>query len=189
MEGFRPVPPAGQRPATVSVLSRLDHEAVGSGVLLPRDRFLTRPPHRDALHRWTTAVAARLGVHRAALAERWADAREWAERQRTPTTAAGSRAVRAVAGAPPRRLPEAVRAYRASAFGCPRTFPGRPVLAWADVGLAHFRTRCRGVVVVPFDKHLATGAEVDLTMMRTRTHEAYVTLAALVAEGFPDVRG
>ncbi|MFD8363025.1 hypothetical protein ACFV4E_10210 [Streptomyces hygroscopicus] len=91
----------------------------------------------------------------------------------------------------PRRaaLPEAVRAYRASAFGCPRTFPGRPVLAWADVGLAHFRTRCRGVVVVPFDKHLATGAEVDLTMMRTRTHEAYVTLAAPVAEGFPDVRG
>ncbi|GHJ32207.1 hypothetical protein TPA0910_66400 [Streptomyces hygroscopicus subsp. sporocinereus] len=63
------------------------------------------------------------------------------------------------------------------------------MLAWADAGLAHFRTRRCGVVVVPFDKHLATGAEVDLTMMRTRTHEAYVTLAALVAEGFPDVRG
>ncbi|MFF5583579.1 hypothetical protein [Streptomyces hygroscopicus] len=106
-----------------------------------------------------------------------------------PRRRPGSRAVRAVAGAPPRRLPEAVRAYRASALGCPRTFPGRPVLAWADAGLAHFRTRCRGVVVVPFDKHLATGAEVDLTMMRTRTHEAYVTFAALVAEGFPDVRG
>ncbi|WP_030832661.1 hypothetical protein [Streptomyces hygroscopicus] len=124
------------------------------------------------------------------MAERWADARERAERQRTPTTAAGSRAVRAVAGAPPRRLPEAVRAYRASALGCPRTFPGRPVPAWAGAGLGHFRTRCRGVVVVvPFDKHLATGAEVDLTMMRTRTHEAYVTFAAPVAEGFPDVRG
>ena len=30
----------------------------------------------------------------------------------------------------------------------------------------HFETRCRGVVVVPFDEHLAAGAEVDLDMMR-----------------------
>ncbi|AGP54262.1 trypsin-like peptidase domain-containing protein [Streptomyces rapamycinicus] len=41
MDWFRPAPAAGQRPATVSVLSQADHEAVGSGVLLPRDRFLT----------------------------------------------------------------------------------------------------------------------------------------------------
>jgi MinD-like ATPase involved in chromosome partitioning or flagellar assembly len=50
--------------------------------------------------------------------------------------------------------------------------------------VAHFQTRCRGVVVVPFDDHLAAGAEVDLGMMRPKTREAYFDLAALVAEDF-----
>ncbi|WP_051939924.1 MinD/ParA family ATP-binding protein [Phaeacidiphilus oryzae] len=50
--------------------------------------------------------------------------------------------------------------------------------------VAHFQTRCRGVVVVPFDDHLAAGAEVDLAMMRPKTREAYFDLAALVAEDF-----
>ncbi|WP_141760319.1 MinD/ParA family ATP-binding protein, partial [Streptomyces fradiae] len=50
--------------------------------------------------------------------------------------------------------------------------------------VAHFRTRCRGVVVVPFDEHLAAGAEVDLDMMRPKTREAYFNLSALVAEDF-----
>ncbi|MER6359132.1 AAA family ATPase, partial [Streptomyces sp. NPDC001634] len=48
--------------------------------------------------------------------------------------------------------------------------------------VAHFETRCRGVVVVPFDEHLAAGAEVDLDMMRPKVREAYFTLAAMVAE-------
>lgn len=48
----------------------------------------------------------------------------------------------------------------------------------------HFETRCRGVVVVPFDEHLSAGAEVDLDMMRPKTREAYFNLAALVAEDF-----
>lgn len=48
----------------------------------------------------------------------------------------------------------------------------------------HFETRCRGVVVVPFDEHLAAGAEVDLDMMRPKTREAYFNLSALVAEDF-----
>jgi MinD-like ATPase involved in chromosome partitioning or flagellar assembly len=48
--------------------------------------------------------------------------------------------------------------------------------------VAHFETRCRGVIVVPFDEHLAAGAEVDLDMMRPKTREAYFTLSALVAE-------
>ncbi len=51
--------------------------------------------------------------------------------------------------------------------------------------VAHFRTRCRGVIVVPFDEHLAAGAEVDLEMMRPKTREAYFNLAALIAEDFP----
>jgi MinD-like ATPase involved in chromosome partitioning or flagellar assembly len=46
----------------------------------------------------------------------------------------------------------------------------------------HFETRCRGVIVVPFDEHLAAGAEVDLDMMRPKTREAYFNLAAMVAE-------
>ncbi|MCH0542592.1 AAA family ATPase [Streptomyces sp. MUM 203J] len=50
--------------------------------------------------------------------------------------------------------------------------------------VAHFRTRCREVLVVPFDEHLAAGAEVDLDMMRPKTREAYFNLAAMVAEDF-----
>ncbi|WP_372409989.1 SCO5717 family growth-regulating ATPase [Streptomyces luteireticuli] len=50
--------------------------------------------------------------------------------------------------------------------------------------VSHFETRCRGVVVVPFDEHLAAGAELDLEMMRPKTREAYFGLAAMVAEDF-----
>ncbi|MEU7036696.1 AAA family ATPase, partial [Streptomyces sp. NPDC046237] len=48
----------------------------------------------------------------------------------------------------------------------------------------HFQTRCRGVIVVPFDEHLSAGAEVDLDMMRPKTREAYFNLSAMVAEDF-----
>ncbi|MBW1601215.1 AAA family ATPase [Streptomyces sp. JJ66] len=48
--------------------------------------------------------------------------------------------------------------------------------------VAHFKTRCREVVVVPFDEHLSAGAELDLDLMRPRTREAYFNLAALIAE-------
>ncbi|NJP68249.1 MinD/ParA family ATP-binding protein, partial [Streptomyces spiramenti] len=50
--------------------------------------------------------------------------------------------------------------------------------------VAHFRTRCRGVVVAPFDEHLSAGAELDLDLMRPRTRQAYFDLAALIAEDF-----
>ncbi|NUU25568.1 MAG: AAA family ATPase, partial [Streptomycetaceae bacterium] len=50
--------------------------------------------------------------------------------------------------------------------------------------VAHFETRCRAVVVVPFDEHLSAGAELDLDMMRPKTREAYFELAAIVAEDF-----
>jgi hypothetical protein len=50
--------------------------------------------------------------------------------------------------------------------------------------VAHFQARCRGVQVVPFDEHLAAGAEVDLDMMRPKTREAYFNLSAMVAEDF-----
>lgn len=50
--------------------------------------------------------------------------------------------------------------------------------------VSHFQTRCRGVIVVPFDEHLAAGAELDLDMMRPKVRESYFDLAALVAEDF-----
>ncbi|MFC9330517.1 MinD/ParA family protein [Kitasatospora sp. NPDC057015] len=48
--------------------------------------------------------------------------------------------------------------------------------------VAHFQTRCRGVVVVPFDESLAAGAEVNLDMMRPKVRESYFELATLVGE-------
>ena len=51
--------------------------------------------------------------------------------------------------------------------------------------VAHFRARCRGVVAVPYDEHLAAGAEVDLAQMKPKTRAAYFNLATLVAEDFP----
>ncbi|MDF4253106.1 SCO5717 family growth-regulating ATPase [Streptomyces sp. WMMB303] len=50
--------------------------------------------------------------------------------------------------------------------------------------VAHFETRCRGVITVPFDEHLSAGAELNLDMMRPRTREAYFNLSAMVAEDF-----
>ncbi|MGF1432445.1 AAA family ATPase, partial [Kitasatospora sp. LaBMicrA B282] len=48
--------------------------------------------------------------------------------------------------------------------------------------VAHFETRCRGVIVVPFDESLAAGAEVNLDLMRPKVREAYFDLATLVGE-------
>jgi MinD-like ATPase involved in chromosome partitioning or flagellar assembly len=48
----------------------------------------------------------------------------------------------------------------------------------------HFAARCRAVVRVPYDPHLEEGAEVELDFLATETAEAYLTLAALVADAF-----
>ncbi|MFI0815169.1 SAV_2336 N-terminal domain-related protein [Streptomyces sp. NPDC021098] len=48
-----------------------------------------------------------------------------------------------------------------------------------------FRARCRGVVVVPYDEHTATQHDIDLDQLAPKTLDAYLDLAALVAEGFP----
>ena len=53
-----------------------------------------------------------------------------------------------------------------------------------DEVIAHFRTRCRGVVVVPYDPHLAAGGELHPDALRRRTRAAHLELAALVAEDF-----
>ncbi len=54
---------------------------------------------------------------------------------------------------------------------------------------AHFLARCRAVQVVPFDEHLAEGAELDLELMRPATRRAFAELAAMVADDFPPASG
>ncbi|MCE3553045.1 MinD/ParA family protein [Pseudonocardia sp. RS11V-5] len=49
----------------------------------------------------------------------------------------------------------------------------------------HFAGRCRAVVEVPHDPHLATGGRIDAGRLRPPTWEAFLELAASVAEGFP----
>jgi MinD-like ATPase involved in chromosome partitioning or flagellar assembly len=48
----------------------------------------------------------------------------------------------------------------------------------------HFAARCRAVVRVPYDPHLEEGAEVHLEYLDSETADAYLCLAALVADGF-----
>ena len=53
---------------------------------------------------------------------------------------------------------------------------------------AHFAARCRAVVRVPYDSHLEEGAEVELELLNAETTDAYLALAALVADGFATPR-
>jgi MinD-like ATPase involved in chromosome partitioning or flagellar assembly len=48
----------------------------------------------------------------------------------------------------------------------------------------HFAARARAVVRIPYDPHLEEGAEVELNYLSPETAEAYLRLAALVADGF-----
>jgi MinD-like ATPase involved in chromosome partitioning or flagellar assembly len=48
----------------------------------------------------------------------------------------------------------------------------------------HFAVRCRAVVRVPHDPHLEEGGEVRLEFLDAETADAYLCLAALVADGF-----
>ncbi len=53
-----------------------------------------------------------------------------------------------------------------------------------DQLIAHFRSRTRAVHVIPFDRHLSEGATVDLDRISKETKQAYMELAAIVAEDF-----
>jgi MinD-like ATPase involved in chromosome partitioning or flagellar assembly len=44
--------------------------------------------------------------------------------------------------------------------------------------------RVGGVTLIPFDKHLRDGAELDFDALRTPTQRAYIQLAAWLAQGF-----
>jgi MinD-like ATPase involved in chromosome partitioning or flagellar assembly len=49
---------------------------------------------------------------------------------------------------------------------------------------AHFLARCRAVVEIPYDPHLATGGRLDLGAMREETQLAFLELGALIADEF-----
>ena len=53
-----------------------------------------------------------------------------------------------------------------------------------DRVIEHFQARCRAVVQVPWDPHLEAGAESSLEQLGDRTRNAYLQLAAAVADGF-----
>ncbi|OLT12502.1 hypothetical protein BJF78_24520 [Pseudonocardia sp. CNS-139] len=59
-----------------------------------------------------------------------------------------------------------------------------------DVGPVrrHFATRCRAVVEVPHDPHLATGARIDLDRLKPATHDAFLKLAALLSDRFAETQ-
>lgn len=48
----------------------------------------------------------------------------------------------------------------------------------------HFSARCRGVARIPYDVRLDEGAEVELDQLSGGTTDAFLELAALVADGF-----
>jgi MinD-like ATPase involved in chromosome partitioning or flagellar assembly len=48
----------------------------------------------------------------------------------------------------------------------------------------HFAERCRHVIEIPADPHLYSGGVIDPAMLQPVTREAYVRLAAVVADGF-----
>ncbi len=67
----------------------------------------------------------------------------------------------------------------------------RPGASMVNLGqlVEHFQARVRAVQLIPFDPHLAEGSEVDLDRMSAATREAFVELAALVADDFPAAAG
>ncbi|MCG7278657.1 MinD/ParA family protein [Corynebacterium imitans] len=61
--------------------------------------------------------------------------------------------------------------------------PGRPTIDTAKLS-AHFASRARAVHTIPYDRHLAEGAVVDLDRLATDTKRAYQHLAADMASDF-----
>jgi putative peptide zinc metalloprotease protein len=53
----------------------------------------------------------------------------------------------------------------------------------------HFRARCRDVIRVPWDRRLEAGGQADLDDLEPATRQAYLDLAASVADGFRPQQG
>jgi MinD-like ATPase involved in chromosome partitioning or flagellar assembly len=50
----------------------------------------------------------------------------------------------------------------------------------------HFRRRSQHVIEVPADPHLYSGSIIDLNLLQPATRDAYLELAAVIADGFED---
>lgn len=50
----------------------------------------------------------------------------------------------------------------------------------------HFQARCRSIHMIPFDPHLAEGADVDFNLLNADTNAAYLKLAGAISESFHD---
>ncbi|SDU84701.1 MinD/ParA family ATP-binding protein [Gordonia westfalica] len=61
--------------------------------------------------------------------------------------------------------------------------PGSSTIDTDQLG-QHFLTRCRAVHKIPFDDHLAEGADVDLELMSKPAKRSFVELAATIADDF-----
>ncbi|MFE0750238.1 AAA family ATPase [Gordonia sp. NPDC058843] len=61
--------------------------------------------------------------------------------------------------------------------------PGSSTIDTDQLG-QHFLTRCRAVHKIPFDDHLAEGADVDLELMSKPTKRSFVELATTIADDF-----
>jgi MinD-like ATPase involved in chromosome partitioning or flagellar assembly len=48
-----------------------------------------------------------------------------------------------------------------------------------------FESRCQSIRLVPFDPHLAEGADVDFELLKPATRQSYYELAGAIAENFP----
>ena len=66
--------------------------------------------------------------------------------------------------------------------------PGSAALK-LDKVFEHFEARCRSIHLIPFDPHLAEGADVDFSSLNPQTSQAYLELAGAVAEKFPRLNG
>ncbi|OBG99323.1 secretion protein EspI [Mycobacterium sp. E2497] len=64
--------------------------------------------------------------------------------------------------------------------------PGSAALK-LDKVYEHFASRCRSIHLIPFDPHLAEGADIDVELLKPATFEAYLQLAGAVAQTFPRV--
>jgi MinD-like ATPase involved in chromosome partitioning or flagellar assembly len=53
-----------------------------------------------------------------------------------------------------------------------------------DMFASHFLSRVRAVHLIPFDRHLAEGAEIAFDLMNRTTRQAFIGLAATIADGF-----
>jgi MinD-like ATPase involved in chromosome partitioning or flagellar assembly len=65
--------------------------------------------------------------------------------------------------------------------------PGSPTLK-LDKVFEHFEARCGSMHVIPFEPHLAEGADFDFGLLNSETTQAYLELAGAVSEKFSRLR-